>query len=79
MPGLLARTPLLLLLLLFRLTPPYALVIFFYATLLPHLGSGPLWNQWVGVNKVYCVAHWWTNLLYINNYVSVSEMVTTLT
>jgi len=63
-------------LLLVRLTPPYAFVIFFYATLLSHLGSGPLWDKWVGVNKQYCVDNWWINLLYINNYVKVSDMVT---
>ncbi|KAJ4452119.1 hypothetical protein ANN_03636 [Periplaneta americana] len=57
-----------------RLTPPYAFVIFFYASLMYHLGSGPMWNQWVGVNRDYCLANWWTNLLYINNYVNVGEM-----
>jgi hypothetical protein len=58
-----------------RLTPPYAFLIFFYATMLSRLGSGPLWNQWVGRNRDYCVANWWTNLLYINNYINVQEMV----
>jgi hypothetical protein len=60
---------------LFRLTPPYAFLIFFYATLLSHLGCGPLWQQWVGRNRDYCLANWWSNLLYINNYMNVPEMV----
>lgn len=57
-----------------RLTPPYAFLIFFYATLFSRLGSGPLWNEWVGKNRDHCVANWWTNLLYINNYMNVKEM-----
>ncbi|GFG32287.1 hypothetical protein Cfor_02684, partial [Coptotermes formosanus] len=57
-----------------RLTPPYAFLIFFYATLLSHLGCGPLWQQWVGRNRDYCLANWWSNLLYINNYMNVPEM-----
>jgi len=58
-----------------RLTPPYAFLIFFYATLFSRLGSGPLWNEWVGKNRDYCMANWWTNLLYVNNYMNVQEMV----
>ncbi|XP_023719923.1 nose resistant to fluoxetine protein 6 isoform X5 [Cryptotermes secundus] len=57
-----------------RLTPPYAFVIFFYATLLSRLGSGPLWDTWAGANRDYCVANWWTNLLYINNYINLDQM-----
>ncbi|KAJ9601024.1 hypothetical protein L9F63_000862 [Diploptera punctata] len=57
-----------------RLTPPYAFVIFFYATLLYHLGSGPLWNSQMGLNRDYCIENWWTNLLYINNYINIDRM-----
>ncbi|PSN55353.1 Nose resistant to fluoxetine protein 6 [Blattella germanica] len=57
-----------------RLTPPYAFVIFFYATLMYHLGSGPLWDVQVGYNKQLCMENWWTNLLYLNNYINVDKM-----
>ncbi|KAK0099205.1 hypothetical protein PV326_000042 [Microctonus aethiopoides] len=57
-----------------RLTPAYAVVIGFYATLFYKIGNGPQWNTWVGSNRDYCINNWWTNLLYINNYVHVSKM-----
>ncbi|CAK9804439.1 Nose resistant to fluoxetine protein 6 [Anthophora plagiata] len=52
-----------------RLTPAYAMMIGFYATLFYKIGSGPHWDQWVGANRDYCRENWWTNLLYVNNYV----------
>ncbi|XP_046394956.1 O-acyltransferase like protein-like [Ischnura elegans] len=56
-----------------RLTPPYAVVVFFYATLLYRLGSGPAWDTLVGYNAKTCRLNWWTNLLYVNNYVKIEE------
>ncbi|KAI5745868.1 hypothetical protein M8J76_015007 [Diaphorina citri] len=53
----------------FRLTPVYAIVLFFYATLYYKMGDGPLWNMFVGTDMENCKKVWWTNLLYINNYV----------
>ncbi|XP_011498391.1 PREDICTED: nose resistant to fluoxetine protein 6-like [Ceratosolen solmsi marchali] len=58
----------------FRLTPAYAIVIGFYSTLFEKLGSGPRWNIWIHSNKLDCRANWWTNLLYINNYVNISNI-----
>ncbi|XP_065345876.1 nose resistant to fluoxetine protein 6-like isoform X2 [Cloeon dipterum] len=52
-----------------RLTPVYALVIAFYATLLTRLGSGPRWEKFVTEPGEACAAHWKNNLLYINSYV----------
>ena len=60
---------------LIRLTPTYAIVIGFYATLFYHLGSGPKWDTWVGKNSDYCRKNWWTNLLYINNYINLDATV----
>ncbi|KAG7204427.1 hypothetical protein KM043_004866 [Ampulex compressa] len=57
-----------------RLTPAYAMMIGFYATLFYKFGSGPHWDNWVGANRNYCRDNWWTNLLYINNYVNISDM-----
>ncbi|XP_076646395.1 O-acyltransferase like protein [Halictus rubicundus] len=57
-----------------RLTPAYAMVIGFYATLFYKIGTGPQWDQWVGTNRDYCRENWWTNLLYINNYVNLPRI-----
>ncbi|XP_049937652.1 nose resistant to fluoxetine protein 6-like [Schistocerca serialis cubense] len=51
-----------------RLTPPYAVMIWFYATFLPRLGNGPLWSEEMVVDSEQCTRHWWHNLLYVNNY-----------
>ncbi|XP_054713744.1 nose resistant to fluoxetine protein 6-like [Uloborus diversus] len=56
-----------------RLTPPFMLVI---ATsfLVPYFGSGPVWHETVVegiINK--CKKNWWKNLLYFNNFVPVKE------
>ncbi|XP_014204831.1 nose resistant to fluoxetine protein 6-like [Copidosoma floridanum] len=56
-----------------RLTPAYAIVVGFYATLFEKLGSGPRWSIWIGTDKNNCRANWWTNLLYVNNYVNVAN------
>ncbi|KAG8237343.1 hypothetical protein J437_LFUL014549 [Ladona fulva] len=58
-----------------RLTPAYALVLFFYATVLNRLGSGPLWHASVTPESSFCAKNWWTNLLYVSNYVNTGEMV----
>lgn len=52
-----------------RLTPPYALVMLFYAFGMESLGSGPLWKSIVGPEAAACRRWWWANLLYANNYV----------
>nr|XP_003703360.2 PREDICTED: nose resistant to fluoxetine protein 6-like [Megachile rotundata] len=58
----------------FRLTPAYAMMIGFYATIFYKFGSGPHWDQWVGANREYCRENWWSNLLYVNNYVHLPRM-----
>jgi hypothetical protein len=59
----------------FRLTPVYAVVIAFGASWYIHMGEGPMWNNTVGTMVENCRRHWWTNLLYLNNYYGVGEMV----
>ncbi|GFU10858.1 nose resistant to fluoxetine protein 6 [Trichonephila clavipes] len=49
-----------------RLTPVYMMVMGFYATLIAYLGSGPIWA--FKDTDPNCQAHWWWNLLYINNF-----------
>eukprot|EP00040_Diaphanoeca_grandis_P044705 m.13305 g.13305 ORF g.13305 m.13305 type:complete len:679 (-) comp9681_c0_seq2:284-2320(-) len=51
-----------------RLTPLYAYILFFYAFVATHLGDGPVWFRLERESQL-CKTHWWTNLLYINNFV----------
>lgn len=55
-----------------RITPVYAVVLWFYASLLVRLGSGPLWDRLVGPETDNCVLNWWTNLAYVNNFVQLA-------
>lgn len=57
------------------MTPCYALVILFYASVFYKTGSGPLWDSFIGVERDACRDYWWTNLLYINNYVPTDTLV----
>lgn len=60
---------------LFRLTPAYAMMIGFYATLLYKIGTGPIWDRRVSNEKNFCRNNWYINLLYVNNFVNVPDMV----
>ncbi|XP_014368545.2 nose resistant to fluoxetine protein 6-like [Papilio machaon] len=55
---------------LIRLTPTYALVLATSATLLRHMGGGPMWQHVVGRHASDCRRYWWTHMLYIQNYMS---------
>ncbi|XP_041769695.1 nose resistant to fluoxetine protein 6-like [Anopheles merus] len=56
-----------------RLTPVYAFVILLHATWLLKLQTGPLWRWGAETEQTFCRQNWWTNLLYINNYVHADE------
>lgn len=58
-----------------RLTPAYLAVIAVYATWLPRLGSGPLWQARMGLEQERCRRSWWLNVLYVNNYVGTDDIV----
>lgn len=58
-----------------RLLPLYATTVFFYATLLPKLGSGPVWNFVIKLESDQCRDYWWVNLLFLNNYLGGHKMV----
>ena len=51
-----------------RITPVYMFVLLFFWALQEYLGSGPLW---IGLQEVFqdCKTHWYTNMVYINNFV----------
>lgn len=51
-----------------RLTPGYAFVLFFVWQVAPLMGSGPLWNSSIQPQVTYCDKYWYSNLLYINNF-----------
>ncbi|KAL1374871.1 hypothetical protein pipiens_004803 [Culex pipiens pipiens] len=52
-----------------NLVPAYAFVIFYQATLFPRSKLTPVGYK----HQDYCDRHWWTNLLFINNYVHADE------
>jgi len=60
--------PKLLLARLVRILPLYVITLGFYTQIAPHLGEGPFWYQWLGLLKP-CHDYWWSNLLFINNFV----------
>ncbi|PNF21736.1 hypothetical protein B7P43_G10360 [Cryptotermes secundus] len=57
-----------------RLTPPYAIVILFIATLYRYVGSGPLLPVTANQMAEDCQSNWWRNILYINNYFDINQM-----
>lgn len=58
-----------------RLSPVYAFMIFFDATWLIRMNEGPGWKRIAESERYFCRKNWWTNLLYLNNYVNVPETV----
>lgn len=58
---------------LMRICPLYLFFIFFSSTWLTHVGSGPIWKLATEVERTHCRKNWWTNLLFINNYVNADE------
>lgn len=58
-----------------RLTPVYAFVIYYYATVFDHVGSGPMWKMVVSPEVQDCRKNWYLNLLYISNYIRDDHMV----
>ncbi|XP_033763773.1 nose resistant to fluoxetine protein 6-like [Pecten maximus] len=51
-----------------RLTPTYMLVIMFEVSFFRYTGDGPAWSS-EEVWTDFCKESWWTNLLYVNNFV----------
>ncbi|GBO31955.1 Nose resistant to fluoxetine protein 6, partial [Araneus ventricosus] len=54
-----------------RLIPVYMIVLAFYATVSPFLGSGPLWPDYEVIQG--CKENWWWNMLFINNFQSITS------
>ncbi|XP_011164184.2 uncharacterized protein LOC105198999 [Solenopsis invicta] len=62
-----------------RLTPALLAVVFWYAFVMEHIGSGPQWNSVVTANAELCKYNAWTNLLYVQNFIPFEEMCATHT
>ncbi|UYV78252.1 hypothetical protein LAZ67_16000685 [Cordylochernes scorpioides] len=57
-----------------RLTPLMMVVIGFCATLLRHVTTGPDWLHTIESYDLWCRDNWWTNLLYLNNFIHREQM-----
>lgn len=58
-----------------RLTPALLAVVFWYAFVMEHVGSGPYWNSAIAPNAELCKYNAWMNLLYVQNFIPFEEMV----
>jgi len=56
-----------------RITPAYAMVLAYVTSFYPVIGRGPLSSTFNQEPK-NCKQNWWTNLLYINNFVGTGKM-----
>jgi peptidoglycan/LPS O-acetylase OafA/YrhL len=52
-----------------RLTPVYAAILAFLATIWPHVGTGPDWNFVQRISKSVR-ENFWAQIMYLNNYVN---------
>ncbi|KAG5310100.1 NRF6 protein, partial [Acromyrmex insinuator] len=57
-----------------RLSPALLAVVFWYAFVMEHIGSGPQWNSVVMANAELCKYNAWTTLLYVQNFFPFEEM-----
>ncbi|KAL4143271.1 hypothetical protein QTP88_005622 [Uroleucon formosanum] len=52
----------------FKMLPPYCAMMAITAHIVPHHGDGPLWPKIVWKEAEICKKYWWTNLLFITNF-----------
>lgn len=48
-----------------RITPTYIIVMLFDVTLFTYISNGPFWRP---IERQGCSIAWWTNLIYLNNF-----------
>lgn len=53
----------------------YGVLIAFHSSVLLHLSDGPMWKQIAGRESDNCQTNWWTNVLFVNNYVNEEQPV----
>lgn len=56
-----------------RLAPLMIFTILMHATWLYRLGSGPFWDRINFAEREFCRENWWTNLLFLDNYINVER------
>ncbi|XP_076360322.1 O-acyltransferase like protein-like [Tachypleus tridentatus] len=56
-----------------RLTPAFILISALII-IAPNFGSGPLWHDKLDSSAKVCRKNWWTNLLYISNFLKPEEI-----
>jgi hypothetical protein len=57
-----------------RLTPQLAIFLLLNF-LLPLMASGPVWRELTDTLMDKCYKNWWLNILYLQNFINVKEMV----
>ena len=62
-------------LLVFRLTPVYALILMVSIGVFPYLKEGPFQNKLGMESETTCRDYWYFNLLYVNNFVDMDKLV----
>lgn len=50
-------------------------MVFFNATMLLKMTSGPVWPHYADNERSHCRRNWWTNILYVNNFIAAREPV----
>jgi peptidoglycan/LPS O-acetylase OafA/YrhL len=58
-----------------RIVPVYGFFILLDSTLLVRMQDGPIWPRIAETERYFCRKNWWTNMLFINNYVNANEPV----
>ena len=61
-----------------RLTPAYGFMILFWACLTLYLYNGPIKPAHTDIADGNCPDYWWTALLYINNVIEPTKLVSIL-
>ncbi|XP_064215010.1 nose resistant to fluoxetine protein 6 isoform X2 [Tribolium castaneum] len=58
----------------FRITPTLLILVGMCATWLVHLSRGPFWDDIIGHSYRTCRSNWWSNPIYLNNFIHPVEM-----
>ncbi|KAL0271282.1 UNVERIFIED_CONTAM: hypothetical protein PYX00_008422 [Menopon gallinae] len=56
-----------------RFAPVYYYLIWYTASAMSRFGSGPLWKAEFKKHTDFCSENWWTNVLFLNNYVNTTR------
>lgn len=59
----------------FRLTPVVVAIFIPVITIARYMGSGPMYQSFIVTERDNCLKNWWSFLLYVQNYVNYSNLV----